>query len=62
MRGALMPPKNNFEICPYQDKECPKINDIENDLNFLKKMVFQNQKILYVVIGMIAVNWGVLLW
>lgn len=57
-----MPPKNNLELCPYEDKQCPKINELEKDIKFLRKTVFDNQKILYIIIGMIAIEWGVRLW
>ena len=57
-----MPPKNNLELCPYEDKQCPKISELEKDIKFLRKTVFDNQKILYIIIGMIAIEWGVRLW
>lgn len=57
-----MPPKNNLDFCPYQDKQCPKISDLEKDIKFLRKTVFDNQKILYIIIGMIAIEWGVMIW
>lgn len=57
-----MPPKNNLDLCPYEDKQCPKINELEKDIKFLRKTVFDNQKILYIIIGMIAIEWGVRLW
>lgn len=57
-----MPPKNNLDFCPYQDKQCPKISDLEKDIKFLRKTVFDNQKILYIIIGMIAIEWGVMIF
>ena len=57
-----MPPKNNLDLCPYEDKQCPKISELEKDIKFLRKTVFDNQKILYIIIGMIAIEWGVRLW
>lgn len=57
-----MPPKTPYWGCPYKDKDCPKLTNLEQDIKFLRKTVFNNQMILYIIIGMIAVNWGVALW
>lgn len=57
-----MPPKTTYWGCPYKDKDCPKLTNLEQDIKFLRKTVFNNQMILYIIIGMIAVNWGVALW
>ena len=57
-----MPSKTPYWGCPYKDKDCPKLSNLEQDIKFLRKTVFNNQMILYIIIGMIAVNWGVAIW
>lgn len=55
--------------CPYDDKECPKIKELENDIfnlqkeiNILKTDIQTISRYLYLIIGMVAVNWGISLW
>lgn len=55
--------------CPYDDKECPKLKELENDFKSLKSEIDNLKtdiqtfsKYLYLIIGMIAINWGITLW
>lgn len=55
--------------CPYDDKECPKLKELENDFKGLKSEIDNLKtdiqtfsKYLYLIIGMIAINWGITLW
>lgn len=48
--------------CPYMDKDCPKIQDLENELFTLKDELKTISRYMYLIIGMIAVNWGIDLW
>lgn len=55
--------------CPYDDKECPKLMDMEEEIKNLKNDIEKvNSDIqtisryLYLIIGMVAVNWGISLW
>lgn len=53
-----MPPKQ----CPYLDDNCPKIKQAYREINDLRKTIKEVQRYLYIIIGMIAVNWGLILW
>ena len=48
--------------CPYEDKECPKIKDLENEIEKLRTDIKTSSYYLYIIIGMIAVNWGIEIW
>lgn len=48
--------------CPYNDKECPKIKEITSEIEVLKSDMKTISRYLYLIIGMIAVNWGITLW
>lgn len=48
--------------CPYLDKDCPKIKEIETEISTLKTEMKTLSRYLYLIIGMIAVNWGITLW
>lgn len=48
--------------CPYLDKVCPKIAEIEDEMNDLRTELKNVSRYLYLIIGMIAVNWGITLW
>lgn len=49
-------------ICPYQDKECPKIIDVGKAVEDNQRRLANVEKLLYIVVGMIAINWGMALW
>ena len=49
-------------ICPYKDKECPKIIDVGKVVEDNQKRLANVEKLLYIVVGMIAINWGMALW
>lgn len=48
--------------CPYYDKDCPKIKEFQQELDTLKTDLKTLSHYLYLIIGMIAVNWGITLW
>lgn len=48
--------------CPYDDKECPKIKDLEDEIDSLRTDIKTFSRYLYLIIGMIAVNWGISIW
>lgn len=55
--------------CPYDDKECPKLTELEKDyanlkseLDSLKTDIQTLSRYLYLIIGMIAINWGINIW
>lgn len=52
----------NNKKCPYEDKDCPKIQQIELTARENSKDIKTLYKFLYVIIGMIAVNTGLIIW
>ncbi len=53
---------NNKNYCPYLDKDCPKVKDVNNEIDNIKNDLKKINYYLYIIIGMIAVNWGVNIW
>lgn len=53
---------NNKNYCPYLDKDCPKVVDLDKEVTELKNEIKKINYYLYMIIGMIAVNWGINLW
>lgn len=49
-------------ICPYKDKDCPKIIDIGKLVEDNQRRLSNVEKLLYIIVGMIAINYGVTLW
>ena len=52
----------HFISCPYQDKDCPKISELKGRDNGQDTQIRNIQRILYIIVGMVAVNWGFSLW
>lgn len=48
--------------CPYGDKECPKIEELKKDDVQQDSRLANLERILYIIVGMIAINWGIALW
>ncbi len=48
--------------CPYDDKDCPKIMEMDKEIEKISADIKTLSHYLYLIIGMIAVNWGVTLW
>lgn len=48
--------------CPYLDKDCPKIEDVQSQVRDQGKDIKTIFRYLYVIMGMVAVNWGITLW
>lgn len=48
--------------CPYDDKDCPKIAEMDKEIEKISTDIKTLSHYLYLIIGMIAVNWGVTLW
>lgn len=51
-----------FISCPYQDKDCPKIAEVRNTDKGQDRRLLKIEKILYVIVGMIAIEWGIQIW
>lgn len=52
----------HFISCPYQDKDCPKIAELKDSDKGQDDRIETIQRILYIIVGMIAINWGFALW
>lgn len=48
--------------CPYNDKECPKLEEIKTDVKTNEQRLNNMERLLYIIIGMIAINSGLILW
>ena len=48
--------------CPYQDKDCPKVKELEDRDRGQDARIRNIERILYIIMGMVAVNWGFSLW
>lgn len=63
MIGGLMTPTKPLNPeCPYGAESCPKIDEIKADADDNRRRIQKIEQILYMVVGMIAINWGISLW
>lgn len=51
----------NNPVCPYQDSPCPKIDDLEKDVDSVKAMVQGMQKTLWIIAGILMAELGVMI-
>lgn len=49
-------------ICPYNDKDCPKLEEIKADVKENELKINRLENLLYIIIGMIAINSGLIIW
>lgn len=49
-------------MCPYSDKDCPKLEEIKADVKTNENRLNKVESLLYIIIGMIAINSGLILW
>lgn len=47
--------------CPYAEGPCPKIDDLEKDVDSVKAMVQGMQKTLWVIAGILMAELGVMI-
>lgn len=55
--------------CPYGADSCPKVEELERRLEETEERIKEQStdiktmmKYLYIIAGMVAVNWGISLW
>lgn len=55
--------------CPYGADSCPKVEELERKLEETEERIKEQStdiktmmKYLYIIVGMVAVNWGISLW
>lgn len=49
-------------MCPYGDKECPKLEDVNEIVNKNQARLLNIERVLYIIVGMLAINSGLILW
>lgn len=45
--------------CPFMDKPCPKVDDLEREVDSVKDMVKSMQRTLYLIAGILIAELGV---
>lgn len=48
-------------VCPYQDQDCPKVSDLERTVTNNADRLANVERLLYIVIGMLAIEMGVMI-
>lgn len=55
--------------CPYGADSCPKVEELERRLEETEESIKEQStdikmmmRYLYIIVGMVAVNWGISLW
>lgn len=48
-------------VCPYQDRDCPKVSDLERTVMNNAGRLANVERLLYIVIGMLAIEMGVMI-
>ena len=54
--------KVNGVMCPYADKDCPKLESVASVVDANSKRLLNIERLVYIALGMIAVNSGLILW
>jgi len=45
--------------CPYGDRNCPKVEDVEHQMEQCRKSLAEMAKLLYIIAGILMVQLGV---
>ena len=45
--------------CPYLDKDCPKVSEVDDDIKDVRKALTEVTRILYIIAGIILIQTGV---
>jgi len=48
-------------VCPYLDKQCPKVAHTDDQVTLNAKRLAKVERLLYVIIGMLAIEYGFVL-
>lgn len=46
-------------ICPYSDKECPKLEQAKDEIMDVEARIRNMERILYLIVGILTVELGV---
>lgn len=49
------------KVCPYLDKPCPKVDEIDKQVTLNAKKLASVERLLYIIVGMIAIEYGFVL-
>lgn len=59
----MTPDNSNAGVmCPYADKECPKLESVNDIVIKNQSRLLNIERVLYIIIGMIAINSGLIIW
>jgi hypothetical protein len=53
---------SNISGCPYQDKDCPKVDDVLDSLDKVATALSTLTRIVYIMCGIFLCELGVALW
>lgn len=59
--GSTKPLETTGLVCPYQDRDCPKVSDLDRTVEENSNRLANVERLLYIIIGMLAVEFGVML-
>ena len=48
--------------CPYGADECPKVEETNDSIKHIYKRLLNIERILYVLVGVMAVECGIIVW
>lgn len=54
--------KVNGVMCPYADKECPKLEVVNETVNENSTRLLNIERVLYIIVGLLAINSGLIIW
>jgi hypothetical protein len=53
--------RDPMDHCPYNDTDCPKVNEIKEDIDNLNIAVSNLLKIVYIIVGVCVAELGIVL-
>lgn len=61
MQLESMIQRDPMDHCPYNDTDCPKVNEIKEDIDNLNIAVSNLLKIVYIIVGVCVAELGIVL-
>ena len=49
-------------MCPYADKDCPKLESVNETVNENSTRLLNIERVLYIIVGLLAINSGLIIW
>lgn len=53
--------EDSFKDCPYNAQNCPKVEDVKTDIDKIIEKIENLQRLMYVLIGVILCEFGVMI-